>query len=420
MNTYRLWNSALFLLVCLFVASSARAAPQGGQHGQSEAPVTIDHSSEAGDVYAVMLPTSKPLSEAASDALLAISDDGAQYRFRGDVVQLGQIRPGDVILSEASAKAPYGFMRRVTAVWHEADQIVFQTEQAALTDVFYEADVAISQQVTPAMVTNWTLPEGVTLQSVDGEVFRFEFTDVILFDEDGDESTTDDQVRASGLVVLDLAYDFDFAVTPIPPRLDELSFLVEAVETASLEIDSALVEFVDASFEYEIDTITLPPIPTGIPGISIIPELVLTVGVEGTVRANVSSSVTQQFEFSGGVTFDGDAWDTVSEFDNSFSYDLPNLSDSEMALRGYADATLNLLIGGIAGPSVTLRPYVLLTIRPDEDPWWEVTGGIEIEFGIVVTIFDATLVDREFMLVDEATLLARSWPNAVYLPFIRR
>ncbi len=416
MNSYRKMKFVSILLWCLLMFVTVKADTAIVQSNPSTEFIIISETSDVGSIYAVMPATSKALSTETTNSLISISDDGAMYYFRNDVVQLNQIKVGDVILSEGTPLAPNGFMRRITAVWIEADQIIFQTEQAVLTDVFYEASVSISQQITPDIISDMTLSEGVSLLETDGEVFTFTF-EKVLFDEDANLATIDDQIKATGQINLDLSYEFDFEITAFPPSLDQLTFLVDVTESVDLAVESGNVTFIDGELEVEITKQELKPIIIG--GVPFVPEVTLSVGLDGTVQADVSASVSQQFDFDGGVIFDGSDWDVLSEFNNSFNYELPDLSDGEFEFKTYSEAKVDFLIFGLPlGPSFSLKPYLILAVAPAANPWWELTGGLEINLGMFLKPFGVTLVDKEFTLVDYAFVLARSWSNIIFLPVV--
>lgn len=418
MNNQSRMKFAFLLFLSLLLFSTVSADTSVLQPNQAQEFRIFSETSDEGSIYAVLPTTSKSLSAETTNSLISISDDGANYRFYNNSSQLALINLGDVILSEGTPLAPYGFMRRVTDIWTEGDQIIFQTEQAVLTDVFHEASVSISQQITPAMISNTSLADGVSLLETNEEVPTFTFSKV-LFDEDGDEATTHDQIKASGEVSVELSYDFDFEITAIPPSLDQLTFLVDVTELAALSVESGNIAFLDSEFEVELAKQTLSPIVIG--GVPFVPEVTISVGLDGSIQADISSSVTQQFDFDGGVIYDGNEWDVLSDYTNSFSYELPELAEAQLEFKAFVGANVNFLIAGLPlGPSLSLKPYLLLTVDPTATPWWQLFGGLEIDLGMFLKPFGVTLVDLDFTLVDYDRLLARSWSNQLYLPLVKR
>ncbi|MCP5101412.1 MAG: hypothetical protein GY943_38185 [Chloroflexi bacterium] len=419
MNNHNSVKYVYLLSLSLLLFSSVHVDASISQPESSKEFITISETSDGVDIYAVMPITSKALNAETMDALISISDDGKTYYFRNDASQLNQINAGDVILSKGSPLAPYGFMRRVAAISTEPDQTIFQTEQAVLTDVFHEASVSISQQITPVIINETILSEGVSLMETDGEVFTFTF-DKILFDEDGETDTINDQIKVDGQATIDLSYDFDFEITAFPPSLDQLAFLVDVTESVDINVESGNVTFVDDQFEVEIAKKKLNPIVIG--GVPFVPELTLSVGLDGTVQANISASVSQQFDYDGGVLFDGDDWEVVlTEFNNSFSYELPDLSDSNFEFKAFTNANVDFLIAGLPlGPSLSLKPYLLLSVDHTANPWWELTGGLDIDLGMFLKPFGVALVDLEFALINYNRVLAGSWSNTIYLPMVNR
>lgn len=61
-----------------------------------------------------------------------------------------QVAPGDVLASSVGEHAPKGFLRKVVSIQKTAQGWVVSTDQAALTDVLYQADIDQDQPAFPA------------------------------------------------------------------------------------------------------------------------------------------------------------------------------------------------------------------------------------------------------------------------------
>src|SRR5690606_2675075 len=122
---------------------------------------------------------------------------------------LPDFEPNDVLVSEPSAAAPDGLLRKVVAVSDEGDTLVVETVQAKLEEAIYEGSASIDLTLTPADLRSATPhTAGVSIvepallsQSLSPQAeadFELELNNVVLFDQDGDDGTTDDQVKVDG------------------------------------------------------------------------------------------------------------------------------------------------------------------------------------------------------------------------------
>jgi len=420
-NNRRYIAITLIVLCLFFTINSVTSTVQAKGEQQALLPETgmsIRPASDGVmDTHPIIPETTKVLSSSTTRYLTSISTDGKTYTFSRTTPELESISLGDVIASEKADLAPYGFLRRVTSITINDEQIILETVQATLEEAIESAQVSVDQSLRPTDIQHATQLAGVSLIQPQGEVFSYTLTDVVLYDADGNLNTTSDQVKANGLINLDIGYEFDLDIDGF--TLETLTFLVDTTETAELIIQSENVTLPSITLERTIAEHTFVPIPVGIPGITIVPQLGISVGVDGSIYANVTTGVMQQLSVDGGVTYDDQGWHPISNFSNNFNYLPPDLSSSQYRFQGYARTTLALLINGVAGPMFNVKPYLELDVDPNADPWWELYSGLEVNVGVVVKIFGFTIVDYETNLVDYRLLLTRHWEYSVYSPFIQ-
>ena len=72
--------------------------------------------------------------------------DESYMVFQHDEV-IADIKKGDILVSDITDKAPYGYMRKVVSVDKKEEQIVFITEHTTLDEVFAAANIQIEEEL---------------------------------------------------------------------------------------------------------------------------------------------------------------------------------------------------------------------------------------------------------------------------------
>jgi hypothetical protein len=368
--------------------------------------------SGATSVTPVIPDTTEVLPPETTQYLSSISGDGAVYTFTQSTPELAALEPGDIMVGDATGSAPYGFLRKITSVTPDGGQVVVDTEGATLQEAIETGSFHVSGVLKPGHAQAAALPQGVTLviaPELEDE-FYVELKDVVLYDDDGNPNTTNDQITADGSVRLAPGFDFELEVRDF--ELQELSFTMEAVETAELEVKCE-AELVSAEAEVEI------PLPIGLPVITvwvayvpvvILPQLTLHVGIEGNVHVGIRTGVIQEATLRAGLEYNSRAWSPISQFSNRFYFSPPELY-AGMDLKGYAGPQLELLLYGLVGPYTSLDAYLELEADLAEVPWWTLWGGLEVPVGVKVEVLGRTIADYEAVAVGYRLALAQAQDN---------
>ena len=389
------------------VSNSAMAA-SGASPNSVYLPLVL---SSASSLPTVIPETTQVLTSETTQYLSSVSDDGRVFTFTQSTSSLDALARGDVIVGDASANAPYGFLRKVVAVSSVGGQVIVETEAAVLEEAIESGSVHISQALAPDQVQTSTELQGVALATSAGleDEFYFELKDVVLYDDDGNSNTTDDQIRADGSIRLEPGFDLSLVVRHW--RLEELSFTTSAVETAELEI-KAEIDLLSVQEEKEIARYTLSPITVMVGPVPVVfvPVLTLHVGVDGSVHVGVKAGVTQEVTLIAGVRYAGRVWVPVSSFTNQFYWEPPTLS-AGLELKGYVGAQLSLMLYGVVGPHTEIDAYLELEADIADDPWWTLYGGLEALVGVKIEVLGHSLADYEAPPVGYRLALAQAQSN---------
>lgn len=363
----------------------------------------------AATVPAVVIPdTTKVLPETTTQQLSSISEDGSVFVFSKITPELEAVKPGDVIVGDTSPVAPFGFLRRVTAVQESDDQVVVETIQATLEEAIEQGTIRVSRTLTPNDVRTGTERPGVALAALASlpELAQFvvEIENVVLADLDGDEGTTDDQVVANGRIAFEQGFDFELTIDDYQVR--ELTFTSTAKERAWLEISSQM-ELANIDEQVEIARYVLHPITVWVGWLPVVltPVLTVNVALDGSVTMGLDTSVTQEVTLTAGLSYANGSWQPIGEFENEFEFVLPTISASCHA-KGHAGPQLTILIYGVVGPSGEIDGYLEFEADIDRVPACQLYGGLEAKAGVELEIVGVAFAEFEATVIDYRVLLA--------------
>ncbi len=343
----------------------------------------------------------KAMDEATVNCLTSISADGSVLIFNCITPYLQALQSGDVIIIGVTEATPYGLLRKVMNVTIEGSQVTVETTQATLEDAFEEGEIIISKALTASDIKSFVpLAKGVTLQeAMLGSVQSQTCLNLkkFLFDADGNENTTNDQISLNGGLCLDPTVNFalgigihwKYWVIPVP-TLKNLVFSVGLSESFALD----LIANYTYSFDKEIPIADIYLEPIVIPPfIVLVPNLTVFIGFKGSITAGIRTGFTQEAGLEAGLHYSHGDWSPINSCTSSFGYSLPTLSALEADARIYMKPQFNLLIYGVAGPYVNLEGYFESIMQPLYDPWLSLWGGIDAGVGVLFKVYSKTVAD---------------------------
>lgn len=368
--------------------------------------------------YEPVIPeTTKVLTPASTQYLSSISPDGTIFTFSQTSSEIEQIKLGDVIVSEGTSVAPYGFLQRVINISQSGEQVVIQTEPASLTDAIESGTIRISKKLTQAdlayiqpqihisnMIASNALYSMVPPNLLDDKLF-FKFNDLAVWDDDGNLSTTDDQVRVNGEIAFNPEFNLDFSWNKI--RLDGWVFTTGGELDANVSLVAG--GKIKGSKDVVLQTFRFNPIIVfvGHVPVVIVPVIDLIAHIEVSLEGGLKLDFSWKLNNSITVSWNrGTGWDYDSNSSRDFSQNFrPTLKGK---LVFYPDPYLRLLLYNTVGISTAFRPYVKAIIDPFADPCWELSAGLKVPVGIQGYIFDKKLADFNVDVIGYEISIAKS------------
>lgn len=306
---------------------------------------------------------------------------------------LSSLVVNDIISSAPRTAAPNGFMRKVTRIQNTNDgKVEVRTAKANVAELLDEADISVDQPFDAVDVQRATAFENGRvvyaaaqkrpLTTKIEQNFNF-----VLYDQDDNHNTTDDQITVSGSFKVQPRVVVDFkcrrAFCSDPYFLGKFVLDEDAEITISAKLKKELRE------SKRIARIPLPPITAG--PLVFVPDIVVTVDLEGIVRVHVEVGATQSLHLEAGVKYDS-GFTKINTVSTSVGITGPTFEGSVEAKAGIY-AALRLMLFGVAGVSAEAGPYAKFEAQYPGTPAWTMTYGIEGNLGVDI---DLLILSKEW------------------------
>jgi hypothetical protein len=350
----------------------------------------------------------RELGNKSGNALVSFDSTTGTMIFTSLVGNLRSLTEGDILVSTARTQAPDGFMRRVTSIQNTNNgQVEVRTARAELGDMLDEADVSVEQAFSPEDVQRAeALKNGKVIYAA-SQINRLSPQSInpisrtqtfVLYDQDDDRSTTDDQVTITGTI--DITPNIIIKLNCSGVLCTKPNFTAKFVleETAKITVSAKLKKELRES--KQLARIALGAIAIGL--VVFVPEFVINIDLEGIIRVEVEFGVTQTLNIEAGVKYDPDTgWTPISKATSSKSFTGPTFSGS-LEATATLSASLRLMLWGIAGVSAEAGVYAKLEAQYPGTPAWTITGGIRGDLGVDLDLIvlqkelNVNLFDIEF------------------------
>lgn len=347
--------------------------------------------------------------------------EGNTFIFSFQILEAIMLERGDILVGEITESTPNGFLRRVIDVSSDGMMIRVDTEPATLEDVFIQADIEANNIPLDAenIVEQWEI-SGLQLMAMGMQnrmpsgTFSINLKNVVVYDDDLNPDTREDQVLVNGMVSLEPNFSFSTRISG--QQLRDMKFLLTVDETSELTVSSKvnLMDWVApqpipiAWYRFKPIIIWVDFVP-----VFVTPKLSLYIGMDGKISAAISTGVTQETSLTAGLVYrngpNGD-WDIITPFEG-FQPSVTNYQPPEFKYESeivtYSRVELQLMIYDLAGPTGKVDGYLKLEIAP-EPGWWRLYNGIKVNIGVTAEVFSHVWFEysedvyHEEWLVDQA------------------
>ena len=334
---------------------------------------------------------------------------------------------GDTLMSGASAKAPYGFLRKITAIDVNGSELVISTVQANLLEATNNLKIDYeSQNISADQISSIELAQGVVLENMKlddkGQVLAVATSQgSSLFDISIDHTFhyNGGDVTVSGRTTFDFGIIFKLETEYlVVPEYFKTSLVIDQGTKLSIKSSNG-IDFQDS---ISIGSIQLAPI--SLSAIVIVPRIDLVLKADGTIEANFALSASESFHGEIGVEYKNDRsprWKPIHTFEPQTDYALPNLESVSADMKANAGPQFSLMIYGVVGPYAYLSGFGELDMSAASASNINLTldVGVEYELGVYVDILwvdeNYKLVEDDLFRINLITLNNEALPDEIYL-----
>lgn len=243
----------------------------------------------------VLGPKTVIIDNATSQVIESV--DSVKVIFDGNTTQLENLTVGSIIVSGIAPNAPYGFLRKITNIQKSGTTYTFTTVEVPLEEAFEELHVDYTKTFTPAD----------TVGRILGTNFTIDLPNMILYDGDGNNSTTADQIKLNESV--ELTPNFRFAVDISRFKLQYA--IVEGSFQTVLE-QSVVAGGTVGNVSKEVNILEKPlaayPLP-GLPFLVVVPNLRVSLGATASINVSIAASQTITSDVKAYIEYENNTWD---------------------------------------------------------------------------------------------------------------
>ncbi len=348
-------------------------------------------------------PTTKVMDADVTSALESVSPEGV-ITFSRSTPALEALKPGNILVSDAVAAAPYGLLRKVKSIRNEGSKIIVETEDAELIEAVHEGQVSFVKDLKPEDVkTTWLYP-GVTFNEPEN-ISRTNpglaslSPDTVLrpntfsYNIDTDFGTGG-RIKVVGNASLEPKLEADVNIScndkkfGVCIEIPDLNFMtrIAILENVSLAVKGDATNFNKrveiARHEFTPLTFWIGPVP-----VVFTPILSIYLQGDGLLTSKLEYAIGQKLTLAAGLSYNSDTgFKDLSEATFDFIKPTPTFTN-RVELRGVIGGEFELLLYGAIGPYASLEagPYFranLSGLPSEPGVLWRAEGCVWLFVGI--------------------------------------
>lgn len=346
--------------------------------------MSCDKTTKPEDTPTVINDNTVILSDEVSDQC---QDGGEGAIILPAVPQTEALIVGNIIVGKPSAQFPNGFLRRVTALNMQRQNVSVTTVPAALTEALESGYVSITQVLNPTQLksTAGAIP-GVKL--VQGERGNFQFIiDSVLYDADGNSGTTNDRVTFSGTADLDLTLNGYIQIQN--NRLKQMRFTSQQTFDVSAAISNS-TSFFNLDQDVTIFSQTFSPflVYFGAFPVVLTPYLEVKINLAGNATATLNIGYDYQNTCTAGIQYKDNQWRPVNSISESATSGMTDPLAFNVSYKATLQPEIGVMFYGIIGPTIGVGAFGEMIVNPAVENWWQLWAGFVGEASINIPVID--------------------------------
>jgi probable HAF family extracellular repeat protein len=350
--------------------------------------------------YSTIIPNTTKALDSAGMSSLTVSPDGSTLTMATSSAVATSLQVGDILASApTSPAAPHGLLVTILTVSTSGGQVTATTAPATLAAAIQQADMQFTAALSSAsIVSAKPLRKGVTIHKGPFQTKRkgpasrprkFSGTSGSGVCSGSQVAVTEmkdveivPNLDVNGTIELcgDLGFQVNFDWLAF--QVSSLTATVTLAEQTELTVtDTAAVGAVGqtvqiADIKFGDIVIPVGPIP-----VDVVPEIVLQVGVNGTIGASLYADVMQNASVIGGFSFSNGQVTPIFP-PPTVTFQSSVGTDAGLTATASIEADMTLLFYDVAGPYFDPQAYLQLDVTPQQNPWWTLSGGLQGPTGL--------------------------------------
>lgn len=347
-----------------------------------------------------------------------VAVDSTSITFNNDSLVAKGIKVGSILVSEMTALAEYGYLRKVISISNVGGKIVCQTETASLVEAIENGSIRFKKTFTNADILTID-SSGVDISAQQkksrGASFKFDF-DQIVYDEDNDISTKNDQIKLKGDI--EIKPEFEFEMDIENHELKNLLVKMNLKNTNNLKTEAKL-SLPNLKEEKLLYTFQLAPFhiigPLGIP-IPIAKQwIAIVIGVDGKIHTKLTIGAENVNTCSVGLKYENGVLNPISSTSNNLTFKNGDF-EGKANLEGWLQVRYEIRPYGLKQSRIYLGAKGSIeadaTIS-NNDLIAKLEWGVNVSAKAQLQIFSKTLLDYEQSFFDQKFPIG----NSIVIPF---
>jgi hypothetical protein len=333
---------------------------------------------------------------------------------------LKNLTVGNILAAGASSVAPNGYLLKVTGISTTGGKTLINATEASLYEALTQGEVSKQLKLMPSDVRSVKALNGaVHFRNTSPKAIDFGFAiGGVIYDQDGNSSTTDDQLVASGSFDFNAQAGVDAGLTwkkvygiPVYPNgvyfeaglgFSQNASIGFKAGSSSLNLVNQEIEL--AAYNFNPITVFIGPVP-----VVLVPRIVVKAYANGSIGASASFGASENLSAQLGV-FYRKGFGVKKDFNKSFTA-TTSTGSGAFKLRAGLSVSGELLLYGLVGPQITGRAYLEFDAALKRQPLWQVAAGVSASVGLHVGLgipdYDVELFDEN---IGEIARAANSAP----------
>lgn len=318
------------------------------------------------------------------NSIVSFSSDSSLITLRQGAASINSLANGNILVTENGS----GMIRKINSVQTQSGNVVLNTSQAALTDVFQKLNLAFDKQLSASDTTSIVPGDSVTIT-------RIKKDGANLIDITLSFQNIQNGFAVSGEITFSISYHVDIRINNNTLQSGtEVSF----TPSASVRLNAGLGVVSNFVRKVKLFDVNFAPFVVFIGGWPVVftPNNSIYLKFDAEGRVTATAEVTSSIQATAGVTYNNNNWTSFVNESHNFSFvpPLPNLS-IEADAKASLENEVSLRIYGIVGPYINVGPYLNLGVTATPPIKAELYGGIEGSIGVRVIILGYQLANFE-------------------------